>query len=180
MLLLSDQSHTDSSSTCTLTTNITQTQNQDISTRHRIVYNNSSAFTYTSPRGMRSFWKLMLKEGFLVLLFVASTDALFENIEFKKIPRSCDFVCEGGGCLYENCEYTASCPGGACDFISSVEPSCSGGACRFVNCIGATCSGGSCNFEAPQDTLRPGYCKGENCFLDAEPHPSFEGGYHTV
>ena len=58
--------------------------------------------------------------------------SFFENVEFKKIPTPCDYVCEGGGCLFTNCENRAYCPGGACDFISSVSPSCSGGFFFFV------------------------------------------------
>ena len=118
--------------------------------------------------------------SFAIALIPYPIAALFESVQFLKVPRPCDHVCVGGGCLFENCTTPASCPGGACDFVSCVEPSCSGGACKFTDSEKAHCSGGSCNFEIPRDTLRPGYCKGENCYLDGESHPSFEGGYHTA
>ncbi len=49
---------------------------------------------------------------------------------------------------------------GACKFLRSKEPSCTGGGCHFVECIDATCEGGSCNFENPQNSLKYGYCNG--------------------
>jgi hypothetical protein len=66
-------------------------------------------------------------DDFILLLKSSFIFSFFENVEFKKIPTPCDYVCEGGGCLFTNCENRAYCPGGACDFISSVSPSCSGG-----------------------------------------------------
>ena len=120
------------------------------------------------------------------MLVLCIVTAIFENIEFKKVRRPCDFLCQGGGCLFANCDEPAHCPGGnrtpkvinniplflsvhthtllfssgACDFISAVEPTCSGGGCRFTDCSKATCSGGGCNFENPKDSLRIGYCNG--------------------
>lgn len=54
-----------------------------------------------------------------------------------------------------------------------------GGACSFYECSGAktTCDGGGCKFFQHLETLKLGYCNGENCFYNGRPHPHFIGGY---
>lgn len=102
----------------------------------------------------------------------------FENFELKRTPTICEKACIGGACIYSDCvDVQATCPGGACKFLRSKGPSCTGGGCHFVECSHATCEGGSCNFENPQNSLKYGYCNGENCYLDGEPHPTFQHGY---
>ena len=74
--------------------------------------------------------------------------------------RDCDYDCQGGRCLFEQCE-DPTCRGGACEFIECTRPTCEGacgvpasledpraiaarvgGACTFRRSVDPTCKGG--------------------------------------
>ena len=103
--------------------------------------------------------------------------------------------CPGGACEFRKCK-DASCSGTVvgkrklCErakmsphlsYITLPPPHIpfSGGACSYYECSGAktTCDGGGCKFFQHMDTLKRGYCNGENCFYNGRPHPHFMGGY---
>jgi hypothetical protein len=43
-----------------------------------------------------------------------------------KANTPCEEVCNRGACIYEGCEESISCPGGACEFINCFKPECPG------------------------------------------------------
>mmetsp|Transcript_14864 Transcript_14864/g.24595 ORF Transcript_14864/g.24595 Transcript_14864/m.24595 type:complete len:116 (-) Transcript_14864:51-398(-) len=97
-----------------------------------------------------------------------------------KNPTTCDDPCVGGACLFRNCEQSASCRGGACTFIHCFRPVCQGGGCHFDACKEPKCPGGGCDFFNTQETLKPGYCDGESCKLDGQPHPPMREGHVSL
>lgn len=46
--------------------------------------------------------------------------------EIEHTETSCSIPCDGGACLFINCETSSSCSGGACKFINCLYPSCQG------------------------------------------------------
>mmetsp|Transcript_23978 Transcript_23978/g.24567 ORF Transcript_23978/g.24567 Transcript_23978/m.24567 type:complete len:121 (-) Transcript_23978:32-394(-) len=111
--------------------------------------------------------------NYLIFLIFFSYNLCSWVHEIEHIETLCDISCDGGACLYNNCDYP-SCNGGACKFINCYKPTCQGGGCIFEECIGAECGGGSCDFINPKETLKTGYCAGDGCTLNGEPHPHLQ------
>lgn len=63
--------------------------------------------------------------NYLIFLIFFSYNLCSWVHEIEHIETLCDISCDGGACLYNNCDY----------------PSCNGGACKFINCYKPTCQG---------------------------------------
>ena len=67
--------------------------------------------------GLRAIYTLLL-----ITISVSYSDMF--NVKHR--PVACDYECNGGACLFENCQEPVYCGGGACKFVNCVNPVCNG------------------------------------------------------
>lgn len=108
---------------------------------------------------------------YFIFLLSALAGASQADFVFERLPVSCEFPCDHGGCQFSGCTKPTSCGGGACLFINCHMPTCVGGACEFDNCYKPTCNGGGCSFINQKHTITAEACTGESCTLDGVPLP---------
>lgn len=85
------------------------------------------------------FFRLILKQN-MIRVFLSILAVAILVCAQDKIATPCDEICKGGGCYYEHCTESATCPGGACEFVNCIAPTCNGNSHFLYLCVRHTLS----------------------------------------